>query len=80
MRKEDNMENLIKQYGVSGIVEIGGKELPVIEIPMMTDDRWQELARENAVQNYTREHGRAPESIAQAIAWQRDFVNSLQAI
>lgn len=74
------MKNLINQYGVSGIVEIGGKELPVIDIPMMADDRWQELARENAVHNYTREHGRAPESIAQAVAWQRNIVNSLQAV
>lgn len=33
------MENLIKRYGVSGSVKVNGKELLVIEIPMMTDDR-----------------------------------------
>lgn len=78
------MENTL-EYSVIGTVSVkmedgSKKDLPIIDIKMMTDDRWQELARENAVQNYTREHGRAPESIAQAIAWQRDFVNSLQAI
>ena len=26
----------------------------VLEIPQMSDERWQELARKNAVRNYTR--------------------------
>ena len=29
----------------------------VLEIPQMSDERWQELARKNAVRNYTRENG-----------------------
>jgi len=40
----------------------------------MSDERWQELARKNAVRNYTRENGREPESVAQAVAWQRERV------
>ena len=40
----------------------------VLEIPQMSDERWQELARKNAVRNYTRENGREPESVAQAVA------------
>ena len=35
---------------------------------------------ENAVHNYTREHGRAPESVEQTLEWQRNRVNSLLAI
>ena len=46
----------------------------VLEIPQMSDERWQELARKNAVRNYTRETGREPESVAQAVAWQRERV------
>lgn len=46
----------------------------VLEIPQMSDERWQELARENAVRNYTRENGMEPESVAQAVAWQRERV------
>ena len=46
----------------------------VLEIPQMSDERWQELARKNAVRNYTRENGREPESVAQAVAWQRERV------
>lgn len=46
----------------------------VLEIPQMSDERWQELARKNEVRNYTRENGREPESVAQAVAWQRERV------
>lgn len=46
----------------------------VLEIPQMSDERWQELARKNAVRNYTRENGREPESVAQEVAWQRERV------
>ncbi len=46
----------------------------VLEIPQMSDERWQELARKSAVRNYTRENGREPESVAQAVAWQRERV------
>lgn len=46
----------------------------VLEISQMSDERWQDLARENAVRNYTRENGREPESVAQAVAWQRERV------
>lgn len=46
----------------------------VLEIPQMSDERWQELTRKNAVRNYTRENGRKPESVAQAVAWQRERV------
>lgn len=46
----------------------------VLEIPQMSDERWQELNRKNAVRNYTRENGREPESVAQAVAWQRERV------
>lgn len=46
----------------------------VLEIPQMSDERWQELTRKNAVRNYTQENGREPESVAQAVAWQRERV------
>ena len=37
----------------------------VLEIPQMSDERWQELARKNAVRNYTLDKGSEPESVAQ---------------
>lgn len=48
--------------------------LPVLEVPQMTDERWQELARENAESNYRKEHGRDPESVEQAVAWQNNRI------
>lgn len=57
-----------------GTLKYMGRELPVMEMPQITDERWQELARENAVRNYTRENGREPESVAQAVAWQRERI------
>ena len=72
------MENTL-EYSVIGTVSVKMEDGSKEDLPM-TDERWQELAIENAVHNYTREHGRAPESTEQALKWQRDFVNSLQAI
>nr|DAP69012.1 MAG TPA: hypothetical protein [Caudoviricetes sp.] len=40
----------------------------------MTDERWQELARENAESNYRKEHGRDSESVEQAVAWQNNRI------
>ena len=78
------MNEVLKQFPVVGTVTIktaeGDTDLPILGIKMMSDERWQELAAENAVHNYTREYGRAPESIEQALKWQRDMVNRLQAI
>ena len=46
----------------------------------MSDERWQELAIENAVHNYIRENGREPESIEQALQWHRSWIDSRQVI
>ncbi len=78
------MNEVLKQFPVVGTVTIKsseeGADLPILGIKMMSDERWQELAIENSVHNYTREHGRAPESMEQALKWQRNRVNCLQAI
>lgn len=53
------------------------KSVPVLDIPLMSDERWHELSRKNAVENYTREFGRAPESVELAIEWQQERANRL---
>lgn len=69
------MENILDKFPVVGTVTVrsaeGSAELPILGVKMMSDDKWQELAAENAVHNYTREHGRVPESTEQALKWQR---------
>lgn len=78
------MNEILERFPVVGTVTIksaeGDIDLPILGIKMMSDERWLELAAENAVHNYTREHGTAPESVEQALEWQRNRVNSLQAI
>ena len=66
------MKNLIDRYGTAEPIEVQGIELPIINIPMMSDEKWQELARENAVTNYRRITGTDPESVKVAVKWQRE--------
>lgn len=72
------MENMINQCTVIGTIEskVAGK-VQLFEIGWMSDDRWQQLARENAMKNYERENGRPPENAEQAVAWQRNWINSM---
>lgn len=44
----------------------------LVDIPMMDDDKWQQLARKNAVENYSRRHGKEPESVEVACKLQRE--------
>lgn len=65
------MKELIERYGTSGMVAIGGREFPVINIPMMSDEKWQRLAREHAVHSFIVCNGREPASVEEAVMWQR---------
>lgn len=68
-----------REYRVTGYVRSSTvpKPVPVLDIPMMSDERWHELSRKNAVENYTREFGRAPESVDAAVEWKRERANRL---
>ena len=49
-----------------------GAAVPVLDAPMMSDERWVRIARENAMQNYIREHGRESIDVEEAYKWQRE--------
>lgn len=51
------------------------RDIPVKDIPTLSDDRWQQMARENAVHNFIRENGRDPCSVDEAVQWQRSRVD-----
>ena len=51
------------------------RDSPVKDIPTLSDDRWQQMARENAVHNFIRENGREPGSVDEAVQWQRSRVD-----
>lgn len=54
-----------------------GVEVPLYDIRMMSDEHWQELARENAVHNYTKHFGQVPEDTQAAVMWQRNWLASI---
>lgn len=47
-----------------------GAVVPLVDIPQMSDEKWQKATARNAVDNYTREHGKPPESSETALKWQ----------
>lgn len=62
-------------YPVIGQVEMKcGQIVPLIDIPLMSDEKWQQLAGEQAVHNYIRENGREPENVEAAFKWQREWI------
>lgn len=68
------MNEIIEKYGTIGTVTAGGREFPLVNIPMMSDETWQQLAIENAVHNFTVSNERKPMDVNEAVKWQRDFI------
>lgn len=61
-------------YPVVGQVEVSpGQTFPLLDVPMMSDEKWQQLAKDQAVHNYIREIGREPESVEAAFKWQEEW-------
>ncbi len=57
-----------------------GADVPLLGIAWMSDEEWQRIAEEGAVENYIRENGHEPESLAEAFRWQREWLNSKEVI
>ena len=61
-----------RYYPVDGYIKSKtGAVVPLVDIPQMSDKKWQKAAARNAVDNYAREHGKPPESPETALKWQR---------
>ena len=61
-----------RYYPVDGYIKSkAGAVVPLVGIPQMSDRKWQKAAARNAIDNYTREHGKPPESPETALKWQR---------
>lgn len=69
---------MINNFKVKGWVKSEKLDcaVPLVDIPLMSDERWNELAKQNAVANYIRAFGRHPESPEAAVSWQRGIVRS----
>ncbi len=55
-----------------------GEIVPLVEIKMISDERWNQLAGEQAVKNFRRWYGREPESVQEALKVQRAFIRELE--
>ena len=63
------------RFPVIGQVERkNGDIVPLIEINMMSDERWQQLAAESAVKHFREWYGREPESVQEAFEGQRAYI------
>ncbi len=71
---------MIQEYRVSGYIKTGGVVLPVLDIPQMSDNEWNQRAREQAARQYQEETGQEPESIDQAVSWLRDKIAGMTEI
>lgn len=51
--------------------------LPIVDIPMMSDERWNQLCRESTLENYRKYSGRgeAPD-YETALKWEKEFFES----
>lgn len=68
-------------YEVIGQVERkNGDKVPLLDIPMMSDERWNELAEQQAIKNYIRENGKEPENAEVAFKWQREWVKTWEPL
>ena len=71
-RVRESYEAGSRYYPVDGYIKSKtGAVVPLVDIPQMSDRKWQKAAERNAVDNYTREHGKPPESPETALKWQR---------
>ena len=71
------MMHLVEKYPIIGHVDTVDGMIPVLDIPMMSDERWEELAKSQAVKNYIRENGQEPDSIEVALEWQREWISRI---
>lgn len=76
---------------MSETYEIAGKAYPVlgyvtspqtgtnppVDLPMMSDERWEELCRERAVKHYTTAFGHAPDCVETALQWEREEIRRM---
>jgi hypothetical protein len=71
-RVRESYEAGSRYYPVDGYIKSKtGAVVPLVDIPQMSDKKWQKAAARNAVDNYAREHGKPPESPETALKWQR---------
>lgn len=47
--------------------------VPLVNLPQVSDEGWNKLAEQNAVKNYTQELGHPPRTVKEAVEWQEKW-------
>lgn len=68
------MKEITECYETIGTVKVAEREIPLLDIKLMSDEQWEELAVKNAINNYTKTFGNVPESTEVALKWQRNII------
>ena len=55
-----------------------GEIVPLIEIKMMSDERWKQLTEESAVKHFREWYGREPESLQEAFEGQSAYIEKFR--
>ena len=73
---------MLENYEVIGTVYSRrlGADVPLLGIAWMSDEEWQRIAEEGAVENYIREYGHEPGNLEEAFRWEREWLNSKEVI
>lgn len=68
-----------KEYDVLDVISdpeiLNGAQIPLIDRPLMSDERWQELATESAVNHYIQRHGTPPTDVNTALIEERRMIH-----
>ncbi len=67
-----------KNYPIIGYIKASwGQKVPLVDMPMMSDEEWHRSARQNAVENYIKKFGKEPENEDIAVKWQRNVCTEM---
>lgn len=54
-----------------------GQTVPLLAVPMMSDERYSQLAGQQAIKHYVQQNGHKPNSVAEAFRWQREWIERM---
>lgn len=51
--------------------------VPLLAVPMMSDERYSQLAEQQAIKHYMQQNGHKPGSTAEAFRWQKEWIEQM---
>ena len=71
---------MIFKYPIIGYQKVGkNKYIPIIGIPIMSDEEWQKECKRQAVKSYLKHFRKPPDNINVALDWQQQKIADMLA-